>query len=681
MPNIHTYTIGAYTPYYDAKQLAEPSVVGGKNFMPTTSGYKSAFGSDVLTDRYLDPKLLLNAQAFSLAEDAFVICNRYGILRYDESSEGFYYLVKSENLLTSSYPWSVAYVGGDWFFCKKGFGVWRYRIDENSGMFVVDNVPSEPLSICSAGGRLVILGSSTYAWSAIGDGTNLVTSLETGAGFQALSLIGGAPLAVRSNTIGFMVYTTAGIIRVEELNLTKTPNPYQHKVLAASDYAPVSAWAVCEIGTGTHVFLTKSGLYATSGDYPKILEKDFSKWLTQTTLKYLLQSRYDLPLAINYDATRRAIILSYAEYSITASPYSLAYVLDIELAKWGRFDRNHYFITSCYIPKELYKGYRSVCATTDGAIRILDKDFGWSKMASHYYRDNYPVAYRPSFVNYVKNDLTEKYDTYTTFSAAAQLETYDFTKLGINAAILGVFDWLPIYWTIAYNLDMPQGYRASYVGTYTIPEIYCDMYDSSLGLIDMANLGESDDKYIDMANVDGQRDSVTIFTSYANCDARFCVFREIKVVGELQDLDSELKVGLYHIPDFDDLKCSTVMTGFAMMHEQTVGDSEFIDMQEVQDINIDMETFDNEIDMGIDFLSSPNYKATLISSSDGYGHRNLHINDIKEYSIVGDRFNYNSYSTGLYHGFTLATAVAGGYYHLKQIQVNIIQGGLIYDGA
>ena len=221
---------------------------------------------------------------------------------------------------------------------------------------------------------------------------------------------------------------------------------------------------------------------------------------------------------------------------------------------------------------------------------------------------------------------------------------------------------------------MPQGYRASYVGTYSIPEIYCDMADSSLGFINMANLGEPDDRYIDMANADGQRDSVTIFTS-------FCVFREIKIVGELQDLDSELKVGLYHIPDFDDLKCSTVMTGFAIMHEQTAGDSEFIDMQEVQDINIDMETFDNEIDMGVDFLSSPNYKATLISSSDGYGHRNLHINAIKEYSIVGDRFNYNSYSTGLYHGFTLATAVAGGYYHLKQIQVNIIQGGLIYDGA
>lgn len=676
MPNIHTYTIGAYTPYYDAKQLAEPSVVGGKNFMPTTSGYKSSFGSDVLTDRYLDPKLLLNSQAFSLAEDAFVICNRYGIMRYDVSSEGFYYLVKSENQLTSSYPWSVAYVGGDWFFCKQGFGVWRYRIDENSGMFVEDNVPSEPVSICSAGGRLVILGKSTYAWSAIGDGTDLATSLETGAGFQALSLIGGAPLTVKSNTIGFMVYTTAGIIRVESID---TPNPYQHKVLTSSDYAPVGPWAVCEIGTGTHVFLTKSGLYATSGDYPKILEKEFSKWLTQTTLKYLLQSRYELPLAINYDATRRLILLSYAEYSITASPYSLAYALDIELGKWGRFDRNHYFITSCYIPKELFKGYRSICATTDGAIRILNKDFGWSKLASHYYKSNYPVAYRPTYVSYLKDYVKDEFYQETTFTAAAQLETYDFTKLGVNANILGVFDWLPIYWTIEGSLEKPLGYRASYVGLYYSASYTVDMANSEIGLVDMAS--EELPSTIDMGNVKSDGTECTFFTSYATADSRFCVFRETKVVGELQDLDSSLDIGLYHIPDFDNLQCSTIMTGYAMMHEQTVGDSEFIDMQEVQDISIDMMEIDNEVDMGVDFLSSPNYSSKLISSSDGYGHRKLHEQVIEPYSIVGDRFNYNSYSTGLYHGFKLATQKAGGYYHLKQIQVNIIQGGLIYDGA
>lgn len=684
MPNIHTYMIGPFTPYYDAKQLAEPAVVGGKNFMPTTSGYKSAFGSDVLSDRVIAEEHLLNGQVFSLDEKALIICNRYGIMQYDEETEGWYYLTRVNLPLTTEYPWAVAYVGGYWFFCKLGFGVWRYSLEERSGRFVTDNVPSEPVSICASGGRLVILGKSTYAWSAIGDGTDLLTSLVTGAGFQALSLIGGTPLAVKSNTIGYMVYTTNGIIRVESID---APNPYQHKVLTTSDYAPVSAWAVAEIGTGSHVVLTKSGLYATSGDYPQILEKEFSKWLTGTTLKYLLQSRYTLPLALSYDATRRWLIISYAEYSITAAPYSLAYVLDIELAKWGKFVRNHYFIGSAYVPKPVYRGNRTVTASRDGAIRIINKDFGWTEVADQKYKTNFGVAVYPSYHDEVpdwKQDGSP-FISVTVFTSGIQLETYNWNVLGRNAKILGAFKIVPVNQSVEPTMTKPWDFKSSYEDLVAGSDVYIDMEASSLAAIDMANIAEP--YHIDMGNIDGDDIRVHVFTSYANCDARYYIYREVKVDGELGDIESQLDIGLWHVPDFDDLQSSTVMTGFALMHDQTVGDTEYIDMQEMPDIVIDMETAltadkkDDYIDMGVDFLDSPNYSAKLISSSDGYGHRDLHKQMIEPYSVVGDRFNYNSYSTGLYHGFTLTTERGGGYYHLKQVQVNIIQGGLIYDGA
>lgn len=669
MPNIHTYTIGAYTPYYDAKQLAEFSVVGGKNFMPTVSGYRSAFGSDVLSDRSLDTRLLLNAQIFSLAEEVLVLCNRYGIMQYDPASEGWYYLVKSNSELSTSYPWSIAYVGGDWFFCKSGFGVWRYRLDERSGMFVSNNVPTDPVSICSSGGRLVILGRSTYAWSAIGDGTDLKTSLVTGAGFQALSLIGGKPLAVKSNTIGFLVYTTAGIIRVEAID---TPNPFYHKVLTADDYAPVSPWAICEVGTGSHVFLAKSGLYATSGDYPNILEKEFSKWLTGTTLKYLLQSRYDLPLALTYDANRRLLVLSYAEYAIDASPYSVAYALDIELAKWGKFDQNHYFYGSAYVPDSAHNGYRTIIATPDGAIRLVDKDYGITSLASASYKSNYPICYQPSYKS-IDNEGREL----NVFTSGAQLETYDWTLLGRASGILGRFAYDIFYRSSSEAMDIPQGYLPS---RYT-DEAYLmpiDMADVDEPLtIDMASVLEP--VVIDMANVESPT-QLAVFSAYATFGNQLAIYTEHVKSGELQNLDSQLEIGLYHIPDFDDLQNTTVMTGFAEFHEQTLGNSDFIDMQEVPNTTIDMELLpDSVVDMGIDFLSSPNFATQLISSSDGHGHRDLHVYDIEPLTITGDRFNYNSYSTGLYHGFKLWTQSAGGYYHLKQLQVNIIQGGLVYD--
>lgn len=669
MPNIHTYTIGAYTPYYDAKQLAEFSVVGGKNFMPTVSGYRSAFGSDVLSDRSLDTRLLLNAQIFSLVEDVLILCNRYGIMQYDPDSEGWFYLVHSSSELSSAYPWSIAYVGGDWFFCKRGFGVWRYRIDERSGMFVSDNVPTDPVSVCSSGGRLVILGHSTYAWSAIGDGTDLATSLETGAGFQSLSLIGGKPLAVRSNTIGFLVYTTAGIIRVEAID---TPNPFYHKVLTADDYAPVSPWAICEIGTGSHVFLAKSGLYATSGDYPNMLEKEFSKWLTGTTLKYLLQSRYDLPLALSYDANRRLLVLSYAEYAIDASPYSVAYALDIELAKWGKFDQNHYFYGSAYVPDSAHNGYRTIIATPDGAVRLVDKDYGITELASSSYKNNYPVCYQPSY-----REVSSPSNTLTIFTSGAQIETYDWTLLGRDSGILGCFSFDIFFRSVADDLDIPQGYLPSRM-VFSDFAYQIDMADvPNPELIDMANV--ETEFAIDMGNLptDSQ---IAVFSAYATVGNQLAVYTEHVKSGDLKNLNSQLEIGLYHIPDFDDLQNTTVMTGFAEFHEQTLGDSDFIDMQEVPNTIVDMELLpDSVVDMGIDFLSSPNFATQLISSSDGHGHRDLHIYDIEPLTITGDRFNYNSYSTGLYHGFKLWTKEAGGYYHLKQLQVNIIQGGLVYD--
>ena len=665
MANIHTYTIGAYTPYYDRKQLADYSVVGGKNFMPTTEGYKSNFGSDVLTDRRIDKSYLENAQMFSLAESQLLLCTRYGVFAWDSSSEGWYYLIRSPVKLSNDYPWSLAYVGGDWYLCKQGFGVYRYRQSDNSILKVIENVPTNPVSICSSSGRLVILGESTYAWSAIGDGANLATSLETGAGFQALSLAGGGKaLAVKSLLSGFMVYTTSGIVHAEAID---TPLTYYHRLLTSSDYAPVSPWAICEIGAGSHLFMAKSGIFATSGNYPETFENDFSKWLTGTVLKYLMNSRYMVPIRLVYDNNNRWVFLSYGESSLDASPYSLAYVYDIALAKWGRYDQAHYFVDNVYIPSGIYEGYKLVCGTTDGAIRVLDKDFGISQLADDNYKSNYPVVTVPSYTELAQSPESASH----IFCASAQLDTYNFASVGQSTGRLGMYTYNIRYQSPRPDLSIPEGFEYSY-GLVTS--------------IDMMNVAKPYE--VDMMSVEEPividmlgKYANNVFTAHAIFGSRMGIFAEYRVSGPLANLDSVLETGLYHIADFDDLRQATVMTDFAQIHEETYGDSEFIDMQEVGDVVIDMSTIDGNVDMGTNFLSSPNYETTLVSSSDGSGNRDLHIYTISPYSIVGNRFNYNCYSTGLYHGFKIATKQGGDYYHLKQLQVNIIQGGLIYDGG
>ena len=669
MPSIVTYTIGAYTPSYDAKQLAEFSVVGGQNFMPSLQGYKSEFGSSPFTDRRLSQDLLIGAQPFSIGETDLVLCNNYGIMFYDSDSQGFYYAYRARLPLDAHYPWSIAYVGGDYYFCHYNFGVVRYRPYDNSWLELTANVPSSPMSICSASGRLIILGESTYAWSAVGDGTDLATSLTTGAGFQALSLVGGGkPLGVKTIINGFMVYTTSGIIKVESIN---SANPFYHRVLTSSDFAPVSPKAIAEVGTGTHVFLTRTGLFATSGDYPEAFEPEFSKWLTGTLLRYLLSSRYDLPVCLNYSTVNKWLILSYSEYSIIPSPYSLAFVFDIELGKWGRFDQPHYFIGVGYLPTGDLKGYRLLTATFDNTIRVFDKDYGISEAADESNYNNYPTPC-PSPIKV--NSTTESDSQATIFSSCCRIDTYNFADLGDAVGPYAT----SILRSTAISLDYPQIPSrlpaAIGVDMMLLPDDNVDMLTEEPPVITASARAIY---RIDMMEGASPYNHPV---AYAVADVTLNEQSMIRLSPTLGQLPSKIELGLYHIAEFDDVNQATVVTGFCEIHDEWVGEDTVIDMQTIADITLDMELIDNEIvDMGVLSVSKPNFKTTLISSSDGYGNLGYHRYEIEPNTIAGNRYNYNAYSTGLYHGFEIETKSAGDFYHLKQVQLNLIQGGLIYD--
>ena len=664
MPSLVAYTIGAYTPAYDAKQLKDFSVIDGKNFMPTIQGYKSEFGSSPLTDRRLSEETLIGGQTFSIGETTLVLCNNYGILFYDPDSEAFAYQVRQVDSLDSYYPWSMAYVGGDYYFCHRGFGVYRYRPNDNSWLKLIDNVPANPISVCSSDGRLVVLGESTYAWSAVGDGTDLATSLTTGAGFQALSIAGGgSPLAVKTYTNGFMVYTTSGIVRAESISAI---NPFYHKVLASGDYAPLAPKAITEVGNSTHVFLTRTGLFATSGDFPEAFEPDFSSWLTGTLLRSLISSKYNLPISMTYSTTNRWIIISYSEYSIVPSPYSLAFVYDVSLQRWGRFDQSHYFIGVGYIPKGNNKGYRLLTATRDNVIRVFDKDYAISLAVDTNNRDNYPTVCPNNYVVSATTDPAAGLNV-TVFTACARIDTYNFTALPKNE--IGYYVYDAIYSTPKPDLVYPnipdnRGYS-----------VVVDMMDCIGRVVDMMDMPEG--SLIDMKGADIP---YNIAVARAVAGTGMSVMAEVKLAPELGLLDSQIKTGLVHVAEFDDCNQATVITGFSAIQDEWVGEDTIIDMEKIADIVIDMETVSDEIiDMGMLSISKPAYDAILVSSSDGYGNLGYHRYSLEPVSVAGNRYNYNAYSTGLYHGFELATKEAGDFFHLKQLQLNIFQGGLIYD--
>ena len=666
MVNIHTYTIGAYTPEFDVKQLKDVSVIGGRNFMPSLEGYKTDFGSSLLSDRRLTRELLLGSEVFSLGESLLLLCTNFGILAYDDSTEGWYYLVRSPTELSSRNPWSLAYVGGDYYFCKLGFGVWRYRPNDNSSEFLEANVPSGACSVCSAGGRLVILGSSTYAWSAIGDGADLTTSLETGAGFQSLNLAGGGkPLAVKEFINGFLVYTSSGIIKAESIEST---NPFYHKLLTGADLAPVSANAITSIGNGSHVYLGRTGFWVTSGGYPEPFQASFGEFIVSNLLKFLINSSQEIPIALRFSEFNRWLIVSYAEYSITPSPYSCAFVYDIELERWGRYDENHYFLGGAYVTSGTLKGYRLIGAISDNCIHIYDKDYGVSVPAEQQYKNNYEVPKVPNYVT-VADGVS-----LTTFTASAQMETYNFTALPTE---LGYYVYDLVNSTAVPDLTYPK-----------LPE----MTTSRVVVVNLMNLSDWLSSLLERFlypasgalprryDLLGGNTPVVAFKCCATMGTSLGIYSEIKRIPDLLPVDSQLDVGVYHIAEFNDIGKATVLTGFCQIQEETVGEDTEIDMETVPDVELDMETVpDSEIDMGFGFLSRPQFTTSLNSSSDGYGNLAYHNYELEPNAIAGNRFNFNCYSTGLYHRISLGLTESGSYYHLKQLQINFIEGGLIYD--
>lgn len=648
MASLVSLMINGYNPAYDRKQLEDLTIVDGKNFAPTLQGYKSNFGSSAISFDRLPKEIMQNSNLFLKLDRLFMV-NNFGVLKYDETNEKWYYIIKLGSKLYNDYPWSSAVVGGDIYFCRLGAGLWRYRITDNSVISITENVPSDAMSICSADGRLVILGSSTYAWSAVGDGTSLATSIGTGAGFQALTLAGsGSPLGVKSLNDGFLVFTTTGIVKAEAISSVLT---FYHRLVANSSFTPVSPNAICEVESGTILWFSRTGLYSSNGGYPEQFEPEFSKYLVTNIFKYPLASNFDVPIRVGYSELMHYIIISYSSSNGYNEPFITSYIYDIDLAKWGRYDYAHWFMADIKLTGSKYRGIKLALGSENNTVKVINKDYGTGEFLDYDGVENYTATVIPMQIT---NGNTE-------VSSAMTMKSYDFTSLPNLTGYykLSIVNDVGVAFTELYKPDdtfsQPIGVDMLYKPDDTVDMLLADSN------VDM-NLGEYSNKIYDIAEMIGNS------SNWAN-----------RLMQEtLVNLDSNIIIAPYHIGNFEDIRTTTVMTDLAVVGDQTVAEDSIIDMLTI-DNEIDMANVSEEfIGMGYGITSTPEYDLTLSSSSDAYGHKDYHLYSLQPVDVAGNMYTYNIYSTGLYHGFKFNTNKAGSYYHVKQLQANIFQGGLIY---
>lgn len=341
----------------DPRQVPTLHVLEGQNFLVGAEGPYAAFGSQYLTYERIEDFDDLNVFEIDKIQTSFIFISS-GVLAYDQTSQRYYVAMLFSQRATEVFPWTMAFVGGSYYFSKKGMPVIKFNpitsewleLNNTNSPGIVPN----PVAVTDSFGRLIILDNDVVQWSAIDDGQKFEDP-DLGAGSQSLSLVGGgAPLAVKHSQVGFVTYTTSGIMRSMH---READNPFTHRI-GSEHITLLSPYSISEIRRGVHVFLSTSGLYQYLGDQklPQEWQPLMSEYLRNNVLiNFDPTVKINPTIKFHFDNNTQIFTLSI---SPNANPrfYSDAYSLYLPKDEWGSFDRVHSLVSALFIESGFSKG-------------------------------------------------------------------------------------------------------------------------------------------------------------------------------------------------------------------------------------------------------------------------------------------------------------------------------------
>lgn len=319
-------------PLIDPRRAGKPFVLEGHNFLMTADGPASAFGSEYISyKKFYNPE---EVATFRIVDNIFIF-TQSGIFTFD-TVQGVYVPQFVFSVTSEIWPWYYAICGNSYYFCRKGVGVIRYNTIAATWELTTNAYyPNDPVSICAANGRLVVLGTDRYAWSVQDDGTDFTPSLITGAGYQLTSLIGGISYRVDADNTGFFCCTSKGIIKA---TFTGSANVYRHTVLT-DGVRIFSPFAACSLTDNTTILLTLNGFYITSGEKPTAWQQTMGEYFKTKVLPQLDLSIKNI-IRIDYSQDAQQVFVSVGNSSLP-NHYYQTYVYYAPSDQWSSFDRVH----------------------------------------------------------------------------------------------------------------------------------------------------------------------------------------------------------------------------------------------------------------------------------------------------------------------------------------------------
>lgn len=348
--NIAAKGIKGLLPALDRRNIGQPFVVDGQNFLIDLKGPYAAFANRIFTyNQWFNP---VYTQSFELDGGDAVYCTLGAIFRFDVVTQRLQLLFSFIDA-GIVYRWTMANVNGVYYFARSGInGVIVYNPLTSSWSLMTANVPFNPISVGQGSGRLVIISATFAVWSALGDGTNLTPDLTTGAGFQPLSLMGGTGIMCGETADGFMVWTTKGTMKCEYVYFLNTFRIYP----LDRSYTPINCFCVVPIEPGKEwLILDEKGFYSSTGQQYKEFEPIMGEYFNNTLLPTLDLTNVQ-QVRMEYNQVLKNLYVSIASPLLNGQ-YAYAYVLYRSAAEWGIFNYFHYNFMEMAALSGVNKGY------------------------------------------------------------------------------------------------------------------------------------------------------------------------------------------------------------------------------------------------------------------------------------------------------------------------------------
>ena len=382
---IHAQDIKGLNPSLHRAQSLEPRVLSGRNFRWKLSGPYSGWGSKIVSFPIPNKEVTNPYYATFNFRDIACLCTPYGIYTTDRHGQWVSVLANDpifgDDRADYDYPWTSAFVGDSYYFSHPTFGIARYHVPTccweklnlcckpkiESKYYLFQEVADDaeiiagPLyGITQSANRLIILARDTVSWSAIDDGTVLSCGPYCGGGFQSTSVIEyGRPLGLAEVQDGFIIWTSNGMAKFSILEGDLALAAFRTSTVSRQ-IVPINPYAYTVLDKGVIVFLSKSGLYSTDGNYPKPFEQEISSWLTEDELfnQASLHNQHSVRL-FSSTSTNELFISLIAQHDELSRPnlYTRSLVLNLRYKKWGLLNQPHYFIGPTNLKSERTRDY------------------------------------------------------------------------------------------------------------------------------------------------------------------------------------------------------------------------------------------------------------------------------------------------------------------------------------